>query len=192
MQLPPGWDHWGLALAFVGPLIGSLGVPVQTVILLAPLGVAYAEGEISLWAICAAFVVGQTIGDCVAYSATSWLGPRINRVMPRLGSYREHPAIVYLFNQHPARGLILAAGLSYLRPIVNYLAPILGIPFGPFLLWSFVRNAIWSTGYVVVVMTGVDLFMERPALRPVLLGLMVVIGGVVWWWKHREPPAPTT
>lgn len=181
-----------LGTVFGMALAQSVGIPIPAVLVLAPLGVLVARGDLPLWGICLAYVSGQTLGDMCAYGLTRIASPRLNRIFPRLYSRTEHPLIRKLFSKGHGPALLLAYFLSWFRPVVSYLAPVLGVPFGPFVGWSLLRNVIGNTTYVLVVTGGVQLFITQPAARPWLVVAGILAGGLMYWrWRQgAQRPEP--
>lgn len=176
-EIPPGLiaPESALAVVFGMACLQSVGIPIPAILVLAPIGVMTAAGEVALWQVCIAYFTGQTTGDAAAYGLTLRFSPFINRAFPRLYAKVEHPIIRKLGSKGPILLILLAYGLSWFRPIVNYLAPVLNIPFGLFIGWSFLRNMICNSLYAVVLTGGVQLFVNMPSLRPYLISAVLIL-----------------
>jgi len=177
-----------LVVVYLMAVLQSVGIPIPALLVLAPVGVLTANGQIALWQVCAAFFTGQTMGDALAYGLTVRFSPTINRIFPRLYRKVEHPIIKKLLKKGPALMLVMSCCLSWFRPIVNYLCPVLKIPFWTFLGWSFLRNVIFNSLYTLFCTGGVQLFVKSPAMRPYLIGAVVVMGIVLLVWRLRQGP----
>lgn len=177
-----------LPAVFVTAFVQSLGIPLHSVLVLAPLGLMVGRGELALWQVVIAFISGQTLGDLAAYGLSRGFGPAINRLVPRLYSRRDHPIVKKLLSHGPGPAIFLSYALSLLRPVMNYLAPVLGIPILVFLGWSLLRNCLFNTMNVLMITGGVGLFIKSPAARPWLLGVLalgLLVAG--WqWWRSRQ------
>ncbi|HYE78856.1 MAG TPA: VTT domain-containing protein [bacterium] len=177
---------YGLVGVVIATALQSMGLPLPGWIILAPMGVLLNEGQVTLLQVILAYIVGQTTGDGLAYGATLVASPRLNHLFPRLYTKVDHPIIRRLFAGQPWKGLLLAYFLSYFRPVVNYLAPVLKIPFPTFIFWSLVRNSIALPIYVTIVVGGIHLFLDRHSLRPWLIGALVLLLLGSAWWKTRQ------
>lgn len=192
LELPAGLiaPESALGVVFGMALLQSVGIPIPAITVLAPIGVMTAAGEVALWQVCIAYFTGQTTGDAAAYGLTLRFSPFINRAFPRLYAKVEHPIIRKLASKGPVLLILLAYGLSWFRPIVNYLAPVLKIPFGLFIGWSFLRNMVCNSLYALVLTGGVQLFVNMPRLRPYLIGGVVLLLLLMYlrreWARRRE------
>ena len=183
------WGQLGLWGILLVAIIQSLGLPFPSWIVLTPAAVMISQHKFTLTELCIVYVIGQTLGDYLAYGGTIRFSERITRVFPTLYRRIDHPVIKKLFAQSPAKALIGAYFLSYFRPVVNYLSPVLGIPFPVFALWSLVRNALFVPLYILGFEKTAQVIIEQPEYRPYVITVGVLIAAYMWW-KHKNEPKP--
>ncbi len=178
--------YWGVALLM---LLETVFPPIPSEVIMPLAGVVASRGALSLPLVIAAGTAGAMVGNIVWYVAAKLLG--LDRFRPYIEKYGRWLTLDWaeierahgLFDRHGGAIVFVARMLPTVRSLVSIPAGLLKMNFVPFLLWSTMGSAIWTTGLAVAgYVLGQQFDHIETVLGPLLLA---VIGGIVLWYLYR-------
>ncbi|MEE4117545.1 MAG: VTT domain-containing protein [Paracoccaceae bacterium] len=188
---------YGLGLVAVATFLSCLALPVPSSLVMLAAGGFAAAGDLVLWQVAGAALVGAVAGDQVGY--------RLGRVGGRLFAGRSlSPARARLMGQaadylrtRGATAVFLSRWLfSPLGPYVNFAGGAAGLPLGAFTRAGVAGEAVWVALYVGLGAVFAD---DLLALADILgnasglLAALAVTVALIFWLRaalrHRHRPA---
>jgi membrane protein DedA with SNARE-associated domain len=190
-------DHYGYWGVFVGLLLGNLGAPVGTEIILPVAGALTATGHLnSLWLTIVVSLAGELSGGTVGYAIGRFGGVPL---IERYGRYVHitHDRLVMMhrfFERWGTFAIFVCRFLPVLRGVAAIPAGIAEMNLVMFYLWTFLGSLIFCTLLILLGSAlGAHLDAVLPLLRRgayVIFGLAVVIAIVVFFViRMRRRPA---
>jgi membrane protein DedA with SNARE-associated domain len=190
-------DHYGYWGVFVGLLLGNLGAPVGTEIILPVAGALTATGHLnSLWLTIVVSLAGELSGGTVGYAIGRFGGVPL---IERYGRYVHitHDRLVMMhrfFERWGTFAIFVCRFLPVLRGVAAIPAGIAEMNLVMFYLWTFLGSLIFCTLLILLGSAlGAHLDAVLPLLRRgayVIFGLVVVIAIVVFFViRTRRRPA---
>jgi membrane protein DedA with SNARE-associated domain len=185
---------YGLPVLFSILLVGSIGIPMPSSLLLLVAGSFVEQGEMSLWPVLALSAAGAIIGDNLGYSLGRWGGRRLTGRITRLvgGEERLKTAEDWLKRRQGASVFLSRWLLTPLGPVVNIICGATNYSWPRFLLYDVLGEALWVVIYVLL---G-HFFSDRVQAMSDLLGdftwmiLGLIIAFVLGWILFRQFRAP--
>lgn len=143
---------YGLPVLFGTLLIGSIGLPLPSSLLLLVAGSFVAQGDMSLWPVLALAAAGAILGDNVGYALGRWGGPRVRGRLSRLagGKERLKTAEKWLKKREGASVFLSRWLLTPLGPIINITSGLIGYSWPRFLILDVLGEVLWVTLYVLL------------------------------------------
>jgi membrane protein DedA with SNARE-associated domain len=143
---------YGLPVLFGTLLIGSIGLPLPSSLLLLVAGSFVAQGDMSLWPVLALAAAGAILGDNVGYALGRWGGRRMQGRISRLigGEERLKTAEKWLRKREGASVFLSRWLLTPLGPIINITSGLTGYSWPRFLFYDVLGEALWVTLYVLL------------------------------------------
>jgi membrane protein DedA with SNARE-associated domain len=138
---------YGLPVLFGTLLIGSIGLPLPSSLLLLVAGSFVAQGDMSLWPVLALAATGAVLGDNVGYALGRWGGPRVRG---RISKERFKTAEKWLKRREGASVFLSRWLLTPLGPIINITSGLTGYSWPRFLFYDVLGEALWVTIYVLL------------------------------------------
>jgi membrane protein DedA with SNARE-associated domain len=190
-------DHYGYWGVFIGLLLGNLGAPVGTEIILPVAGALTATGHLSsLWLTIVVSLAGELSGGTVGYAVGRFGGVPL---IERYGRYVHitHDRLVMMhrfFERWGTFAIFVCRFLPVLRGVAAIPAGIAEMNLVMFYLWTFLGSLIFCTLLILLGSAlGAHLDAVLPLLRRgayVIFGLAVVIAIVVFFViRMRRRPA---
>lgn len=190
-------DHYGYWGVFVGLLLGNLGAPVGTEIILPVAGALTATGHLnSLWLTIVVSLAGELSGGTVGYAIGRFGGVPL---IERYGRYVHitHDRLVMMhrfFERWGTFAIFVCRFLPVLRGVAAIPAGIAEMNLVMFYLWTFLGSLIFCTLLILLGSAlGAHLDAVLPLLRRgayVIFGLAVVLAIVVFFViRTRRRPA---
>jgi len=145
-------DTLGYFGVFVLLLIENLFPPLPSEVVAPFCGYAAARGELNIWGVIAAAVLGSMIGQLPWYYAGRVLGQRrIEALAARYGRWltvtpHEVRRVFGWFNRYGAASVFFGRMVPAIRAVISLPAGIAAMPFGKFLAFSFAGTTIWMGG----------------------------------------------
>jgi membrane protein DedA with SNARE-associated domain len=142
-QFPALTEHYGLLIVFAVVLIGHLGVPIPTLLVLIGAGTLAMDGAFSALGVFATTLVACVIADCGLFILGQHYGIRALRRMHLISASSESP-VTQRFERWGARSLIIAKFIPGLSAIAPTLAGALGMSWPRFVVLSGVGSVLWA------------------------------------------------
>jgi membrane-associated protein len=131
------------ASAFVG-----IVVPGETAVIVG--GVVAHGGDLELWMVIAAAILGAAIGDQVGYRVGRRYGPRlVNRMPHRLQSSGQVEKALDFVRRRGPMAVVLGRWVAALRALVPGVAGMSGMHVRPFTTANIAGGALWATAMAV-------------------------------------------
>lgn len=168
-------------------------IPLPSELVLPPAGYLVFQGKMDMWLVILCGVIGSILGALFNY----WLGARFGRkFLLKYGKYILLPEEKYyktekFFQEHGEISTFVGRLLFGVRHFISFPAGVARMKMGPFLFYTAVGSAIWSTiltvlGYYV----GEQQELLHLYYREIGIGLLVfcvlLIGIYVWWHKKMK------
>ncbi len=184
-----GWlEAGGVAAVAALMLLENVFPPIPSELIMPLAGFNAAQGSMSLPAIVIAGTVGSAAGALLWY----WLGralgeARFLRLIDRHGvwltlSRPEAEQAIAWFRRHGAMAVLLGRLVPVVRTLISVPAGVSGMALGPFLLWTTLGSAIWTT---LLALAGYLLEENYAAvegwLNPVTTGIVLLVVGLYLW-----------
>jgi membrane protein DedA with SNARE-associated domain len=185
---------YGLPVLFGILLVGSIGIPMPSSLLLVAAGSFVEQGEMSLWPVLAMSAVGAIIGDNIGYVLGRWGGRRLTgRITSMVGGEGRLKAAEDWLKRRQGAGVFLSRWLlTPLGPVVNIICGATNYSWPRFLLYDVLGEALWVALYVLL---G-QFFSDRVQAMSDLLGdftwmiLGLIAAVVLGWILFRQLRAP--
>ena len=161
-------DHYGYAGLFVGLLLGNLGVPIGTELLMPAAGALTATGHLpSLWLTITVCVGGELAGGSIGYAIGRFGGiPVIEKYGKYVHFTHDRLVVVHrFFERHGTFAIFVCRFLPVLRGVVAIPAGIAEMNLAHFYLWTFLGSAIFCT---LLVLLGSALGSHLDTVMPLL------------------------
>jgi membrane protein DedA with SNARE-associated domain len=161
-------DHYGYAGLFVGLLLGNLGVPIGTELLMPAAGALTATGHLpSLWLTITVSVAGELAGGSIGYAIGRFGGiPVIEKYGKYVHFTHDRLMVVHrFFERYGTFAIFVCRFLPVLRGVVAIPAGIAEMNLAHFYLWTFLGSAIFCT---LLVLLGSALGSHLDAVMPLL------------------------
>jgi membrane protein DedA with SNARE-associated domain len=182
----------GVPVLFAAALLSCAGLPIPTSAMMLAAGAFVASGDMGLWPVVAAALVGAVVGDQIGYFAGRFGGE------PLWQRFRERPKLRPTMDRaqeelrRRALGAVIVSRfpLSALGPWINLAAGATRVPWARFSLGVMSGDAVWVGIYLVggayfadkVAALGTSLTSVLAAVA--LLGLAMVLGRILWSRHH--------
>lgn len=192
-------DTLGYFGVFVLLLIENLFPPLPSEVVAPFCGYAAARGELNIWGVIAAAVLGSMVGQLPWYYAGRVLGQRrIETLAAHYGRWltvtpHEVRRVFAWFNRYGAVSVFFGRMVPAVRAVISLPAGIAEMPFGKFLAYSLAGTTIWMgglayAGYVL----GQNYELVEEYMGPgtkVVVALIVLIYLVRLGLSFRKAPA---
>jgi membrane protein DedA with SNARE-associated domain len=185
---------YGLPVLFGVLLVGSVGLPMPSSLLLVAAGSFVEQGEMTLWPVLGLSAAGAIIGDNLGYALGRWGGRRLTGRITNLvgGEERLKSAEAWLKRKQGAGVFLSRWLLTPLGPVVNIICGVTNYPWPRFLVYDVLGEALWVTLYVLL---G-QFFSDRVQAMSDLLGdftwmiVGLIIALALGWILYRQFRAP--
>jgi membrane protein DedA with SNARE-associated domain len=183
--------HYGYAAVFLLIMLEDFGMPVPGETALIVAAAAAASGELSIWGVITAAILGAVIGDNIGYTIGHFAGRKlVVRVGSRVGLTPERFAHTEGFFKRYGDGIIVGARfVEVLRQLNGIVAGTLGMHWATFLGFNALGAVLWAgvwgtAGYFA----GEHVTqIHRLFARFTWLALLVVVfaGGIAYLVRRR-------
>ena len=182
------------ALLEAVPVLGTF-IPGTTLIL--ALSALIPAGDLNLFAVLAAAVLGAILGDGGAY----WAGHVRQRALLQAWPLKNYPGVVAqsetFFDRFGVWAVFLARFVPPIRAFVPATSGALGMPPAKFFPVNIPAAMIWAPAHVLPAAFAVSFLehvgglagLEHKAKHYSVLAvvlLSIALGGAVWWWCRRN------
>jgi membrane protein DedA with SNARE-associated domain len=143
------WGYWlvfGVALfeslAFVGAIL-----PGATIVVFS--GFLSAQGYLDFGDLIWFAAIGAIVGDSLSY----YLGTKGTQLFKNENKFlKEHhiDAGNAYFKKHGNKSIFFARFISFLRPIVPFVAGLTKMDFGPFIFWNVLSGFLWAILHITL------------------------------------------
>ena len=159
---------YGVPALFCILVVGCLGVPFPSTLMLLVVGSFVAQGEMKLWQVLAAGSAGAIVGDQIGYCLGRWGGRRIT---DKVGGADMIERAQAFSKRWGGAGIFLSRWLvGPLGPWINLSSGITGYPWPRFVFWDVFGEVVWVVLYVMLGKT----FSDR------VQGLAELLGSLTW------------
>ena len=174
---------YGLPVLFGVLLIGCIGVPMPSSLLLLVSGALTEQGDMNLWLALTLSVAGAIIGDNIGYAIGRWGGRHVRLSRFTGGEERLERAKRWLKRWEGA-GIFFSRWLiTPLGPVVNITSGLTGYSWPRFLFYDVIGEVLWVVLYILLGRFFSDRVVEMSELLGdfvwVIVGLLSV--GVLGW-----------
>jgi membrane protein DedA with SNARE-associated domain len=181
------------ALLEAVPVVGSL-IPGSTIIL--ALSALVPGGELKLWAVLAAAIIGAMVGDGAAF----WIGHRSQREILNVWPLRNYPGVVAqseaFFHSRGALAVFFARFVAPIRAFVPVTAGALGMPPLRFYSVNIPAILVWALAHVLPGVLAISALHEyfgvphhhgtKHLWMLAVLGGALVIAVAIWIIRRRR------
>lgn len=178
--------YFGVALLM---FLETVFPPIPSEVIMPLAGVIASRGEMSLPIVILCGTAGAMLGNIVWFGVARWIGyERFEPLIRRFGrwltlDWNEVERVHKLFDNHGNAIVFVGRMLPTVRSLVSIPAGLLKMRFVPFVLWSTLGSAIWTSGLAIA---GWILGQQFDQVEKILGPLsLAVIGGVVLWYVYR-------
>ena len=185
---------YGLPVLFGVLLIGCIGVPMPSSLLLLVSGALTEQGDMNLGLALALSVAAAIIGDNIGYAIGRWGGRHVRLSRFVGGEARLKRAEKWLKRWEGA-GIFFSRWLiTPLGPVINITSGLTGYSWPRFLFYDVIGEVLWVVLYILLGRFFSDRVVEMSELLGdfvwVIVGLLSV--GVLGWIvaKYLRAPAP--
>jgi len=163
---------YGVPALFCILVVGCLGVPFPSTLMLLVVGSFVAQGEMKLWQALAAGSAGAIVGDQIGYCLGRWGGRRLERrITNKVGGADRIERAQAFSKRWGGTGIFFSRWLvSPLGPWINLSSGIAAYPWPRFTFWDVLGEVLWVVLYV---MLGKG-FSDR------VQGLAELLGSLTW------------
>ena len=177
--------YFGVALLM---FLETVFPPIPSEVIMAIAGLEAAKGELMLWAAIASGTAGAMLGNIVWYLAARLIGiARFKPLIDRWGrwltiDWKEIEKAERLFDRYGPAFIFFGRMLPTLRSLISIPAGLLGMKLWPFLFWSTIGTAGWTTLLTVSGYTLGRQYAEVEAyVGPVSTAVIaLIVIGYVW------------
>ncbi|APC07837.1 DedA family protein [Neomoorella thermoacetica] len=178
----------GIAVAMA---LESACIPLPSEVILPFGGYLVSTGSLGFWGTVLAGTIGGTIGSIVAY----FVGLRGGRpFLRKYGHYvffseKEFVVAEKWFNRYGEATVFFTRLMPIIRTFISLPAGIAAMPFGRFVVYTFLGSLPWS---ILLVFVGRQLGANWEALSPIFhrFDLIIVAGLILlvffYWRRHRS------
>lgn len=182
------FGYTGIAIAMA---LESACIPLPSEVILPFGGYLVSAGRLGFWETVLAGTIGGTIGSIVAYFVGLWGGRPFLRKYGRyvFFSEREFAVAEQWFTRYGEATVFFTRLMPIIRTFISLPAGIAAMPFGRFVIYTFLGSLPWS---ILLVYVGRQLGANWEALGPIFHRFDVVIAaGLVllvflYWRRHRS------
>jgi membrane protein DedA with SNARE-associated domain len=141
--------YFGVALLL---FIENIFPPLPSEVVAPFCGYAAARGELNIWGVIAAAVLGSMIGQLPWYFAGWYLGrQRVEALAGRYGRWltvtpHEVERVFAWFDRYGAASVFFGRMIPAIRAVISLPAGIARMPFGKFLAYSLAGTTLWMGG----------------------------------------------
>jgi membrane protein DedA with SNARE-associated domain len=146
-------DHYGYAGLFVALLLGNIGAPIGSELVLPAAGGLTATGHLSLlWLTIVVAVAGELAGGSLGYAIGKYGGvPIVERYGKYIHFTHDRLLLVHrFFERWGTFAIFVCRFLPVIRGIAAIPAGIAEMNLGLFYLWTFAGSAIFCTGLILL------------------------------------------
>jgi membrane protein DedA with SNARE-associated domain len=139
-------DQYGYFGLFVALLLGNLGAPIGSEIVLPVSGALTATGHLTaLWLTIGVAVAGELAGESIAYAVGRYGGvPVIERFGKYVGLHHDHLGRIHgFFERYGTFAIFICRFLPVIRGIAGFPAGIAEMNLAHFYLWTFLGSLIF-------------------------------------------------
>ena len=143
---------YGVPMLFVALVIGCVGVPLPSSLLLLAAGSFVEQGDLNLWLVLVLSAVGSVLGDNIGYAIGRWGGPRLTGRLAKLaGGETKIKETEEWFRRRGSSGVFLSRWLlTPLGPVVNLIAGTTKYRWRRFFFYDLIGEALWVVLYVLL------------------------------------------
>ena len=143
---------YGVPMLFVALVIGCVGVPLPSSLLLLAAGSFVEQGDLNLWLVLVLSAVGSVLGDNIGYAIGRWGGPRLTGRLAKLaGGETKLKETEEWFRRRGSSGVFLSRWLlTPLGPVVNLIAGTTKYRWRRFFFYDLIGEALWVVLYVLL------------------------------------------
>jgi len=143
---------YGVPMLFVALVIGCIGVPLPSSLLLLAAGSFVEQGDLNLWLVLVLSALGAVLGDNIGYSIGRWGGPRLTGRLAKLaGGETKVKETEEWFRRRGSSGVFLSRWLlTPLGPVVNLIAGTTKYRWRRFFFYDLIGEALWVVLYVLL------------------------------------------
>lgn len=144
-------DHYGYVGLFVALLLGNVGAPIGSEIVLPVAGGLTATGHLNfLWLTIAVAVLGELAGESIAYAVGRFGGvPAIERFGKYVGLHHQHLVRVHgFFERYGTFAIFICRFLPVIRGIAGFPAGVAEMNLAHFLLWTLLGSLIFCSALI--------------------------------------------
>jgi len=190
-------DHYGYAGLFVALLLGNIGAPVGSELVLPAAGGLTATGHLSsLWLTVLVAVAGELAGGSLGYAIGRFGGvPLFEKYGKYVHVTHERLAVVHrFFERWGTFAIFVCRFLPVIRGIVAFPAGIAEMNLAMFYAWTFAGSTIFCTVMIVIgYQAGGHLDVVVPLIRKagliVLAAAIVIVAAIVLVMRRRRAAA---
>lgn len=174
-------DQYGYFGLFVALVLGNVGAPIGSEIVLPVSGALTATGHLSrLWLTIGVAVAGELTGESLAYAVGRFGGvPAIERFGKYVGLHHQHLGRIHrFFERYGTFAIFICRFLPVIRGIAGFPAGIAEMSLTHFYLWTFLGSLIFCSALIGL---GFALGDHLDAIIPLLHrgGTIVALGAVI-------------
>lgn len=193
-------DHYGYFGLFVALLLGNVGAPIGSELVLPTSGGLAATGHLSnVWIAIAVAVAGELAGQSIAYAIGRYGGvPVIEKYGKYVRFHHSHLLKIHaFFERWGTFAIFICRFLPVIRGINGYAAGIAEMDLAPFYLWTLLGSTGMCGGLILIGYAfGDHLDSILPLLHKggyALLGIAVVAAVAIYFvWRARSRRSATT
>ena len=143
---------YGVPMLFVALVIGCVGVPLPSSLLLLAAGSFVEQGELNLWLVLVPSAVASVLGDNVGYAIGRWGGPRLTDRLTKVvgGETKIKATEDWLRRRGPSSVFLSRWLLTPLGPVVNLIAGAAKYRWRRFFFYDLVGEVLWVVLYVLL------------------------------------------
>lgn len=186
--------YWGVA--FLMALESSI-FPIPSEVVIPPAAVLAARGDMNLWLVILAGVVGSVFGAVVSYLIADYLG---RAIVYKLADHKIAKTIMIssekvkkaeqFFLKYGAASVFIGRLLPVIRHLISLPAGFCKMPFGKFVFYTTLGSTIWVTVLAVASFYfGLKVEVVAEHFKKVfyaILALALIVGLVFWFWKGKK------
>lgn len=163
--------------------------PIPSEVVLPLAGYVAAKGQGSLWLTIAAATAGSVAGATIWYYVGRWIGTeRLRRFAARHGRWLtltpdEVDHVDRWFDRHGRWAVLFGRLVPGVRTLISVPAGVTGMKLVPFLAWTAVGSAFWTT---LLAIAGYELGQNYGRVAGIIEPASnVVLGAAVLWYAWR-------
>ena len=187
--------NYGPSVLALITFLSCLALPVPSSLAMPGAGAFAASGDLNLFEIVLAALVGAVLGDQTGYALGKRLGGPLLRAAKTPPRARLLAKARRLIGKWGGVGVFFSRWLaSPLGPYVNLLAPIGGLPWWKFTVWGVMGEVVWVAVYVGlgwVFASSFSLVAEMASTVSGLVAAMAVMAAAgAWLWHGARQRLP--